>query len=82
MWSREYWIAVAERALKSFAGALLTFGGSDIFNLLTVPWVPALGLAGGAALSSVLFSIMSAQVGEKGTPSLVSSRGRHARPGE
>lgn len=68
---RTFWVAVAERAAKTFAqtlGAALTAGGIGIVHagLLAV-----LATSGLAAVLSVLTSIGSAQFGPGGTPSLV-----------
>ena len=60
----------AERALKSFAGLLLSVLSLDGANVLTLDWGQTLGLGGTAALTSVLFSIVSAGVGSSGTASL------------
>lgn len=68
-----YWTGVGDRAFKSFAQSLLLlWGADDALNVLQVDWATALGLAGGAALLSVLTSIVSAPMGDKGTTSFLS----------
>lgn len=77
-----FWLDAAERALKTAAQTLLALWGTDGLDLLSVSWGPALSVAGGAALLSVLTSIASSRVGDPGTASVVVSRGRHARDEE
>lgn len=71
MWTAEFWLAVAERALKTAAQVLLSlfFVGDVALDVFRFDWAPALGIVAGAVLVSVLTSILSAPV--TGTPSLV-----------
>lgn len=82
MWTRTFWLATAERALKSLAQCLIGLWlGDTAFDLIQVDWRHALGLAAGAAALSVLTSIVSGPLGATGTPSLVDETpGRHRRP--
>jgi glyoxylate carboligase len=69
MWSRTFWIAVAERSIKTVAqtsAALLVGNG---VGLLNADWISVLSVAGMAGVVSVLTSIGSATVGNDG-PSL------------
>lgn len=67
-----FWTGATDRAVKSFAQALLLLWGADAgFNLLQVDLPSALGLGGGAAVLSVLTSIVSAPAGDKGTTSFL-----------
>jgi hypothetical protein len=75
-----FWKATAERAVKSFAQALAATLGAGGIALQDVNWVLALSVAGMTALLSVLTSLSSVNVGDAGTPSLV-SRKPHARRG-
>jgi hypothetical protein len=71
MWTKTFWKAAAERAVKTFAqaaGAVLAAGGT---GLLEVDFVSVVSVAGLATLLSVLTSVASSGVGEPGTPSLV-----------
>lgn len=77
--TRAFWKDAAERALSTFAEALVPLLAADGANLLHLDWPTTLGLAGTAAALSVLKSLAAAKVGEEGTASLVST-GRHARP--
>jgi len=73
MWSKRFWISVAERALKSFAYSLLMLWplGDKALSLWNVDWKSALGGAGMTALLSVLGSIASKPIGPDDSPSLV-----------
>lgn len=63
-----YWTGVVDRAVKSFAQQLLVLWGADAgLDILHVDWATALGLAGGAAVLSLLTSIVSAPMGDRGT---------------
>lgn len=61
----------AERAVKTAAQVAITFLGADAFNVLSVDWAEVGGLAAGAALVSVLTSVASFNIGDKGTASVV-----------
>jgi hypothetical protein len=82
MWTRSFWLATAERALKSLAQCLVGLWiGDSAFDLIQIDWRHALGLAAGAAALSVLTSIVSAPIGVGGSPSLVDETpARHRRP--
>lgn len=60
-------IGALELAVKTFATTLLSLLGAGTLNLLQVAWPAVLGTAGGAALLSILMSVMSAPVGGRGT---------------
>lgn len=79
MWGRAFWWDALERAAKTAAQCLAAILAGDGVNLLAVDWPTSLGLAGTAAVLSVLTSVASAPRAEPGTASLVST-GRHARP--
>ena len=70
--SREFWLATAERAVKTFAqGFLGLAAGQAVFDAFHAPWQTMIGVSLGMALLSVLTSVVSAEIGEAGTPSLV-----------
>ncbi len=72
MWTTKFWKAAAERALKSAAQGVLLFWGGDVaFDAWHANWAGAGGIALGAAVLSVLSSIISSQVGDSSSPSLV-----------
>ena len=67
-----FWTGVLDRAVKSFAQALILLWGADAgFNILDVDLPTALGLGAGAAALSLLTSIVSAPAGDKGTTSML-----------
>ncbi|WP_138968870.1 holin [Streptomyces sp. YIM 121038] len=71
MWHTIFWVSALERAVKTFAQALVGILASDHVGLFDVSWGSALSSAGLAALLSVLTSIASERITEQGTPSLV-----------
>jgi hypothetical protein len=82
MWTAAFWMATAERAIKTLAQTLISVlvVGGVVLNIFTVDWVNALGIGLGAMVVSVLTSILSSFVGSSDSPSLISSAsegGRH-----
>lgn len=73
MFTITFWKATAERAGKSAAQALLgLWAGDAVFSAWDADWVKAGGVALGAAVLSLLTSIVSANLaGTPGSPSLV-----------
>ena len=71
----------AERAVKSFAQGVLATFGAGALDVLNADWGSALSLGAGAAVLSVLTSLLSVRFGNSGTASLTSAvepAGRHA----
>jgi hypothetical protein len=75
MWTAVFWKDAAERALKTAAQALLSLWlvGDVMFSLFAVDWASALSVAAGAAVVSLLTSVVSAPVADRGSASLVRS---------
>jgi hypothetical protein len=75
MWTLSFWKQVAERAVKGAAVAVVTSWsiGDGLMNAFDVNATEAAGLALGGALVSILLSLISAPIGEPGTPSLVAT---------
>jgi hypothetical protein len=73
MWTKSFWKDAAERAARTMAQALLALWlvGDVAFNVLNASWGQAFGIAAGAAVISLLTSLVSAPVGDSGTASLV-----------
>lgn len=72
MLTATFWTGAIDRAVKSFAQALLLlWGASEGFNVLEIQLAPAFGFALGAALLSLLTSIVSAPAGDKGSTSFL-----------
>jgi hypothetical protein len=71
MFSAIFWKQAVERAVKSAAQALIGLWIGEGFNAWTIDVKLASGVAGGAALLSVLTSVVSLPLGQQGSPSLV-----------
>lgn len=70
MWTVNFWKAAGERALRTLAQSLLSLWlAGDVFDAFHVDWAQALGVGLGAALISVLMSLVPA--GPSGSPSWV-----------
>jgi hypothetical protein len=69
MFNKQFALAALERALKTFAQALVAVFAAGAVTVLDVDWTQALAVSGTAALISVLTSIVSANIGNYG-PSL------------
>lgn len=71
MWTKAFWLNVAERAVKTFAqsaGAVLLVDG---LGVLDVDWTAVGSVAALAAIVSVLTSIATSAIGEPDDPSAV-----------
>lgn len=73
MFTRLFWIDALERSIKTVAQMLVTLllAGESVFNVLTVNWEQAIGVALGAGVISILTSIASATKAGTDTASLV-----------
>lgn len=71
--SKTFWLDAGERAAKTVAQTLISLWliGDVVFNLLTVDWSAAFGVASGAAVLSILMSIASSGTGNSNSASLV-----------
>lgn len=69
MWTAAFWKAAAERAVKTFAQALVAVMTADGLGMLDADWTARLSAAGMAAVLSLLSSVGSAGAGNPG-PSL------------
>jgi hypothetical protein len=74
MLSSKFWVLTSERALKSFAQALLAIFAANKTSLFEADWIPALSAALMTALLSVLTSISGARIGPDGDPCVVTTR--------
>lgn len=71
MFNKEFALDTLERSVKTAAQAAAAMLTADATGLLEVDWVQLFSLAGMAALVSLLTSVASYGVGDKGTASLV-----------
>ncbi|MGW3809079.1 holin [Micromonospora sp. NPDC005113] len=74
MFTTKFWKGAAERALKSAAQSLLGLWALDGFNVLNADFPLAGGVAAGAAVLSVLTSVVSVGGGAPDSPSLVTGQ--------
>ena len=72
MYTAGFWAGAFDRVIKSFAQALLLLWGADEgLNLLSINFPASLGVAAGAAALSLLTSIISAPVADRGSTSML-----------
>lgn len=69
MFSKQFLIDTAERALATFLQTLLALVGTDALNILTLDWRAALAAAVSATVLSVVKSFAGEKVGNAGTAS-------------
>jgi hypothetical protein len=62
---------LAERALASAAGGVLSVTGLDVVDVLHLDWKAAFGVGAGAALVSVLKGFVARGVGDKDSAALL-----------
>ena len=71
MWTKAFWIKAAERALRTFAQALLGALTAGLVVIDAVQWKAALIAAVVAAFASVLTSVAGTAVGDRQDPALL-----------
>lgn len=59
LFSYDFWAYAGERAVKTFAQAGLAFLGTGAVGIFTLDWTGLISIAGGAALLSILTSIIT-----------------------
>ena len=62
IWTKDFWKAAAERAVRVFAWATGAALGGGALNMAEVPWLSAVQMGGMAALLSLLASLAVNQV--------------------
>ena len=60
MFTRDFWVGAAERALKTVAQSVVAVLGVAGIGILSVDWVQTLSVAAAAGLASLLTSIADA----------------------
>lgn len=60
MFTREFWVGAAERALKTVAQSVVAVLGVAGIGILSVDWPQTLSVAAAAGLASLLTSIADA----------------------
>jgi cell division GTPase FtsZ len=71
MFTKAFWKDAAERAIKTFAQVFVASGIGMGTGLFEADWLAGFSLSLSAAVISVLTSVASAGVREKGTASLI-----------
>ena len=71
MWSSKFWRDASERAIKTGLQAALAMLGTGVTGILEVDWLQAGSVALMAAILSIITSVASDPIGERGTASLV-----------
>ncbi|QIK63188.1 holin [Leucobacter viscericola] len=71
MFTKLFWKDAGERAVKTFAQAAVALLTAGATGLLGIDWPQLLSVAGLAALVSILTSVGSDSVGDRGTASLL-----------
>jgi N-acetyl-anhydromuramyl-L-alanine amidase AmpD len=66
-----FWKATAERLVRAFAVSMLSLLGAGVIDIVHVPWTTDLSISAGAAVASLLASLVASQVGDKGSPSFL-----------
>ena len=70
MFDQRFWIAAAERAIKTFAQALLALIGTGMVGIMELDWLQIFSVAATATVVSLLTSVVSANFGPNPGPSL------------
>ena len=71
MFTATFWKSAAERAIKTVAQALIAVLAATTFDWFTADWQAIAGTAATAGVLSLLSSIASAGIGDKGSTSLM-----------
>lgn len=71
MFDNKFWVAAAERAIKTFAQTLVALLGTEMVGIHTLDWGMMISTALTATVLSVLTSLASANFGKNPGPSLV-----------
>jgi hypothetical protein len=70
MFDSRFWIAAAERAVKTFAQTLVALIGTGAVGIMDLDWMQMLGVSATATVLSILSSVASANFGANPGPSL------------
>ena len=61
MFTKNFWSYAGERAIKTFSQAAIAYLGTGSVGLLSIDFVTLVSLSGGAALLSLLTSVVSSK---------------------
>lgn len=73
MWTWIFWKQAIERSIRAFAATLLSLITTDAVNVISSGTLGKLLTALGAAIVSILISVTASNMGDKSSPSLVST---------
>lgn len=73
MRTKQFWLDAGERAVKTFAQAAIALLAAGATGLLGIDWLELFSVAGLAAFVSILTSVGSAHIGDRGTASAFDS---------
>ena len=83
IFTRNFWKASTERAVRTAAQSAILVIGADQFNVITVDWAEIGGFALGGAVLAYLTALGASQLGQDGGPAVTDaetiSTARHAR---
>lgn len=71
MWTVSFWKQTVERAVRTTAQVALSFWVLGQTSFMDVDWAQVAGVAGLAALTSVLMSLVATGMNDKDNPSMV-----------
>ena len=71
MFTKSFWKSAAERAIKTVAQAFIAVIAATTFDWFSADWKAIAGTAATAGVLSLLSSIASAGIGDKGSPSIL-----------
>lgn len=74
IYSKEFWAKATERAVKTFAQFVVVLFGAEAFDIFTLDLKQVAGAALAGVVLSYATSVVSANIGDKGTPSVVRRR--------
>lgn len=74
IYTREFWSSATERAIKTLAQFILVMLGGEAVNVFSLDWVQFIGVAIAGVVVSYATSILSANIGDKGTPSVLKKK--------
>jgi len=73
MFTKKFGFSALERAIKTMAQTIILIFGANQINVVTIDWLTVAGLAGGGFVLSILTSIISLPIGDKDSPSLLTT---------
>lgn len=82
MFTRAFWVATGERAVRAAAAALISLWvvGDGVLDAFAIDWAEAGGVALGAGLVSILLSLVASGVTHTPGPSLTGAETTNPRP--